>query len=161
LLKSGFTTADNCPDLDQRRELGLDQATYFSRLIGILRWCIELGRINIIVEVSLLSRFLACPREGHMQQAFDVFGYLKKHARSRMVFDEMVPAIDQSHFRVVDWSELYLEAKDAIPWDAPERRRVSVVASCFVDSDHAGCRLTRQSHTGVFIFVNNGPNFWH
>jgi hypothetical protein len=155
------TTADYRPELDQSKKLGPDQATYFAGLIGVLRWCIELGRIDIIVEVSLLSRFLACPREGHMQQAFHVFGYLKKHARSRMVFDETEPAIDQSRFRVVDWSEFYPGAVEAIPQDAPEPRGVSVVTSCFVDSDHAGCRLTRRSHTGVIIFVNNSPILWH
>jgi hypothetical protein len=74
------TTADSRPELDQSKALGPDQATYFAGLIGILRWCIELGRIDIIMEVSLMSRFLACPHEGHMQQAFHVFGYLKKHA---------------------------------------------------------------------------------
>jgi hypothetical protein len=130
--------ADYCPELDQSKELGLDQATYFTGLIGVLHWCIELGWINIIVEVSLLSSFLACPREGHMQQAFHVLGYLKKHARSRMVFDETVPAIDQSRFWVVDWSEFYLEAEEAIPWDAPKPRVVSVVTSCFVDSTMLG-----------------------
>jgi hypothetical protein len=50
-----------------------------------------------------------------MQQAFHVFGYLKKHARSRMVFDEMVPAINQLRFRVVDWSEFYPDTEEAIP----------------------------------------------
>jgi hypothetical protein len=155
------TTADYHPELDQSKELGPDQATYFAGLIGILRWCIELGRIDIIVEVSLLSRFLACPRVGHMQQEFHVFGYLKKHAQSRMVFDEMEPAINQSRFRVVDWSEFYLDAEDAIPREAPEPRGVLVVTSCFVDSDHAGCRLTRWSHTGILIFVNNVLILWN
>jgi hypothetical protein len=135
--------------------LGPNQAT--ERLVVV----IELGRINIILEVSLLSQFLACPCEGHLQEAFHVFGYLKKHARSQMVFNEMVPAINQSRFRVVDWSDFYPEAKEAIPWDTPEPRGVSVVTSCFVDSDHAGCRLMRWSHTGVLIFVNNAPILWH
>jgi hypothetical protein len=76
------TTADYPPELDQSKELGPDQATYFAGLIGVLCWCIELRRIDIIVEVSLLSRFLPCPCEGHMQQVFHVFGYLKKHVRS-------------------------------------------------------------------------------
>jgi hypothetical protein len=78
-----------------------------------------------------------------------------------MVFDETEPAIDQSHFRVVDGSEFYTDAEEAIPWDAPESRGVSVVTSCFVDSDHAGCQLTRRSHTGVIIFVNNALILWH
>jgi hypothetical protein len=84
-----------------------------------------------------------------MQQAFHVFGYLIKHARSRMVFEKMVLEIDQSHSRKVDWTEIYPEAKEAIPQDAPELRGVLVVMSCFVDSDHAACRLTRWSHTCV------------
>jgi len=30
-------------------------------LMGVLRWCIELGSVDIIVEVGLLARFQACP----------------------------------------------------------------------------------------------------
>jgi hypothetical protein len=29
--------------------------------------------------------------------------------------------------------------------------------SCFVDTDHAGNKVTRRSHTGVFILLNNTP----
>ena len=35
-----------------------------------------------------------------------------------------------------------------------------VVMSCYVDADHAGCRVTRRSHTGVIIFVNRAPILW-
>jgi hypothetical protein len=58
-------TADYRPELDQSKEFRPDQVTYFAGLIGVLHWCIKLGRIDIIVEVSLLSRFLACPHKGH------------------------------------------------------------------------------------------------
>ena len=53
------------PELDVTPELGDRQVTYYQGLIGVLRWICELGRIDILVEVSMLSRFLACPREGH------------------------------------------------------------------------------------------------
>jgi hypothetical protein len=33
--------------------------------------------------------------------------------------------------------------------------------SCFVDADHAGCRVTRHSHTGILIFVNRAPILWY
>jgi hypothetical protein len=33
--------------------------------------------------------------------------------------------------------------------------------SCFVDADHAGCRETRCSHSGVIIYVNRAPILWH
>jgi hypothetical protein len=32
--------------------------------------------------------------------------------------------------------------------------------SCFVDVDHAGCRETRRSHSGIIIFVNCAPILW-
>ena len=33
--------------------------------------------------------------------------------------------------------------------------------SCFVDADHAGCRETRRSHTGIIIFVQRMPIIWY
>ena len=32
--------------------------------------------------------------------------------------------------------------------------------SCFFDADHAGCRVTIRSHTGVIIFINKTPILW-
>ena len=34
---------------------------YYQELIGILRWAVELGRIDITMEVSMLSSHLALP----------------------------------------------------------------------------------------------------
>jgi hypothetical protein len=138
------TTADYLPELDPTKELELERARYLAGIIGILRWCIELRRIDIIMEVSLRSQFLACPHEGHLYQAFHVFGYLKKHARSWMVFNKTELEVAQSGFWEVDWMEFYLEAKEAIALDVLEPRGCLVVTSCFIDSDYAGCRLTRE-----------------
>ena len=49
------------PELDTSRELTDERALYFMSLIGILRWAVELGRIDITTEVSELSSFLAAP----------------------------------------------------------------------------------------------------
>jgi hypothetical protein len=35
------------------------------------------------------------------------------------------------------------------------------VVSCFVDDDHAGCRVTRRSHTGIIIYVQGAPIMWY
>ena len=43
------------PELDTSQELDPDAASYYLTIIGILRWIFELGRIDIITEVSLLS----------------------------------------------------------------------------------------------------------
>jgi hypothetical protein len=64
------------PELDASPELSPRQANYFQGLIGVLRWIIELGRIDIMVSVAMLSRFLAAPREGHLNEVLHIFAYL-------------------------------------------------------------------------------------
>lgn len=148
------------PELDSSPLLGPEKASYFMSLMGVLRWAIELGRLDIMVEAGLLSRFMAAPREGHLDQMFHIFAYLKKYNRSTVAFDWTKPQLDESKFTKCDWTENYPDAKEPIPTNIPEPRGKSVVTTCFVDADHAGCRLTRRSHTGVVIFVNRAPILW-
>ena len=91
---------------------------------------------------------------------FHVFAYLKRHNRSALVFDWTEPEFDTTQFRECDWKEYYPGATEAIPDNMPEPRGRSVTSTCFVDADHAGCRLTRRSHSGVLIFVNRAPIIW-
>lgn len=123
----------------------------------MLRWLCELGLIDIMTSVSMMSRYLVQARRGHLEQVFHIFAYLKEHERSTMVFDDTVPDLCGSNFVKCDWLEFYPEAREAMPSDAPEPLGKSVVVSCFVDADHAGCRVTRRSHTEVLIFVNRAP----
>ena len=154
-LASGYR-----PELDASPELDENRASYFASLMGVLRWCIELGRIDIIVEVNLLARFQACPREGHLEQMFHLFAYLKRYNRSSLVFDWTEPSLDETMFKECDWKEYYPGATEAIPDNMPEPRGKPVSTTSFVDADHAGCRLTRRSHSGVLIFVNRAPIIW-
>jgi hypothetical protein len=137
-----------------------ERASYYMSLMGVIRWAIELGRMDIMVEAGLLARFQAAPREGHLEQLFHIFAYLKKYNRSTVCFDWTEPVFDESQFSVCDWKEYYPDAKELIPPDMPEPLGKSVVTTCFVDADHAGCKLTRRSHTGVLVFVNRAPILW-
>ena len=74
-----------------------------------------------------------------------------------MVFDDTEPKYREDRFIKADWSEFYPNAREAIPSDMPEPRGKEVVTSCFVDADHAGCKATRRSHTGVVLMVNRAP----
>ena len=148
------------PELDLSPELGSKQLNYFRGLIGILRWIGELGRIDILMPVSILSRYLVSARQGHLEQAFHIFAYLKTHLRSTMVFDDTVPNYGSKRFVKCDWSEFYPDAAEAIPANKPQPRGKEVCMSCFVDADHAGCRETRRSHSGIIIFVNRAPILW-
>jgi hypothetical protein len=148
-------------ELDTTRELDDRRVTYYQGLIGVLRWMCELGRIDIIVPVSMLSRYLAAPRAGHLEQALHIFAYLKAHGKSSLVFDDTVPDFDEERFTECDWAEYYPGAAEALPPRAPELRGKSVIMTAFVDADHAGCKVTRRSHSGIIIFVNRAPILWY
>jgi hypothetical protein len=53
--KQPFSTQSYAPELDTSEECTDDEATLYENLIGILRWIIELGRIDIAFELSALS----------------------------------------------------------------------------------------------------------
>ena len=65
------------PELDGTPELDRQNVKFYQELIGILRWVTELGRADILYEVSLLSQYQASPRQGYLDHVLHVFGYLK------------------------------------------------------------------------------------
>jgi hypothetical protein len=148
------------PELDDSTPLDPDTASYFQSIIGVMRWMVEIGRIDIATEVSLLSSHLAYPREGHLEAALHVMAYLKAKHNSRLVFDPTYPDIDQSSFHKCDWKEFYGDAIEALPHDAPKPLGKDVDIRMMVDSDHAGDKKTRRSRTGFLIFVNSAIVDW-
>jgi hypothetical protein len=93
-LKSKASTplsAGYRPELDTSDELDPKRANYFQGVIGVLRWIVELGRVDILVAVAMLSRYLAMPRTGHLDEALHVFAYLKQYIRSTLVLDDTAP----------------------------------------------------------------------
>jgi hypothetical protein len=49
------------PEADTTAELDDSRAKYYQGLIDVLRWMIELGRIDIMASVAMLSHFFANP----------------------------------------------------------------------------------------------------
>ena len=143
------------PELDTTPELNLKGMRYYQEQIGVLRWAVELGRIDIAMEVSMLSTHLAAPREGHLQQVYHCFAYLKTKPKRTLAFDSQHPMIDDSSFEKCDLHDFYRGAQKPIPGDAPEPS-----THCFVDADHAGNRVTRRSQSGILLFVNRAPILW-
>ena len=102
------------PELDSSPELdGSDGAdgAYYQSLIGILQWMVDIGRIGIFYEVSMMSSYLVLPREGHLAQVFHIFAYLKKHHNSSLVFDPSYPDFKIETFPKHDWKKLYGDVK--------------------------------------------------
>ena len=154
-------TRDYRPESDTSAELNSKDATYFQSLIGILRWIVELGRIDITMETSALASMMALPRRGHLDQVFHMFAFLKAKHNGCMVFDPTDPDIDASQFVREDWSAAaYGECREEVPTNMPEPRGVAFTIRAFVDSDHAGDVTTRRSRTGFIIFLNSAPIYW-
>ena len=98
---------------------------------------VELSRIDMITEVSVLSSHLALPRAGHLDAIFHIFAYLDKKHNSRIVFDPSYPTVNPSNFEDCDWKHFYGDVREALPPDVPEPRGKDVDLRMFVDSDHA------------------------
>jgi hypothetical protein len=148
------------PELDISPILDAAHHTLYMQLVGILRWAVELGCIDIHLSVALLAQYLAQPRVGHLNQVYHIFAYIKAHLRSLIILDATLPFVDETRFQTVDWRDFYPEAQEAIPLNAPLPRGKPVIMSCFVDADHAGNHITRRSHTGIVIFCNRAPIIW-
>ena len=149
------------PEIDTSPELGTEGHRYYQELIGMLRWAVEIGRLDILLEVSMLSHHLALPREGHLEQVFHIFGYLKQHPKRKIAFDPEHPVVDERRFKEYDWYDFYRDAREAIPTNAPPPRGRAVSTHCFVDASLANDLSTRRSQTGILIFVNRAPILWY
>ena len=64
------------PCMDVYPLLSPDEASYFQTIFGVMRWMVELGRINIAVEVSQISSLMAMQRQGHLVNALHIMSYL-------------------------------------------------------------------------------------
>lgn len=152
------------PELEDTLELDSQEITYYQELIGILRWAIELGRVDILHEVSLMSAYQAAPRQGHLSRVLDIFAYLKQDPKKTLYFSPELLLLDEVAFtsKRADFREQYGALSEPIPPGTPEPRgRGPCILTAFVDAAHASNRVTRRSHTGYLIFLNRAPIIWY
>ena len=167
--KTPFTSSTYRPELDATDFCEPSVIAFYQNMIGILRWACELGRLDILLETSLLSQYMVSPRIGHVRQAINMFSYLKQHDRSWLVFDpekfdiEWVPMGSEPSpkERAEILGKMYPDAMDKDPPGMPRPLGVSIQLTMFVDADHAGNSVTRRSHTGIIIFANMAPIQWY
>jgi hypothetical protein len=146
--KNPFSSNDYRPELDTSVECTKEQNQFYQNIIGILRWVVELGRIDIGYKVSLLSSYLAIPRTGHLNQALHIMKYLDIHSENILTFDPEEYFLSPDLRREASdkgraMRGLYGNANEELPPNAPEPRGCAIQINCFVDSDHAGDKLTR------------------
>ena len=54
------------PEMDVTGELKVDGVQWYQELIGTLRFTVEIGRIHILLELSLMSNHFSLPQEVHI-----------------------------------------------------------------------------------------------
>ena len=111
------------PEIDVTPELDERLTNRYQQLIGILRWSIELGRIDIHTEVSCLSQHLCCPRQAHLLAVYKIFHYLQANLTKnpgRLAFDGKPILTDERLFETSvtdldEWKDFYPDACEAMP----------------------------------------------
>ena len=86
----------------------------YRELIGILRWEIDIGRIDILLKVFLLSSHLELPCIGHLQAVYWIFAYLKQVPKQRLYFDPKKPIISEDRLQIFYWEDFYKDAREPI-----------------------------------------------
>ena len=76
-----------------------------------MRLSIEIGRINILMEVSCLYHYMCSPREGNINYAYRIFNYTQKNMgkkSGRMTYN---PMYDQNYNNLFE-----VDGKDLNRW---------------------------------------------
>ena len=84
-------------------ECDKEYSRMYISLVGILRWIIELGRIDIVRETSMMTSYSTMPRQGHSGQVIHMFSFPKIYHHSWLVLDPYYPDIDLSDFPKQNW----------------------------------------------------------
>jgi hypothetical protein len=153
------------PKMDTSKLLNDKGHRKYQMLIGMLVWVVTIGRIDVAHATPFLSRFTACPWQGHLERLLRVFGYLKKQPNRRIVVDSREPiyeggqdALDMDYTK--ELGDQYPEAHKEIDTNPPSPLVKEMEITVFVDSDHAHDQAIRKSMTGIVIFVRRTPVFY-
>ena len=147
---------DYHPELDESTILDEEQGSRYRSIIGSLMWAVTLGRFDIQYATVTLARYANAPREGHMQAARRILGYLSKFRKGKLMIDPSKPKYDDFQEQESPyWKEYYPDATEELPPDMPEPKGQSCKMTIFVDADHARDQVTRRSVTGIAVFINN------
>ena len=143
-------------------EIGPELQSQYLQIIRICQWAVEIVRVDIFLEVYLLSQYQAGPRLGHLEVLYNVFAYLKKHKyMGKVAYDSKTPEVDESAFNNnADSNDFYRDGEEELPPNIPDPRGNVVRISAFSDANHAGNVVTCRSHSCIIIFVQNDPNIW-
>lgn len=141
--------ANDHPELDTSELLDIEWTKIYQSLIGALQWVIQIGRWDISTAVMTLSRFRAAPRQGHLDRAKRIHGYLRKMRHGVNRIRTEAPDYSNIPEKVYEWENtVYRGAKEEIPADAPRPLGESIVQTSYVDANLYHDLISGRSVTG-------------
>jgi len=150
------------PKLDESELLDDDGTARFQSLIGQMQWAVSLGRFDIGTAVMTMSGYRVAPKEGHLERAKRIVGYLSKmkHAAIRVRVEE--PDYSDLPETQYDWSSsVYGNIKEEVPDNAPKPLGKPVVMTSYVDANLYHDYSTGRAVTGILHFYNQTPIDWY
>ena len=112
---------------------------------------------------SSLSRFSVAPRQGHLEMARKLFGYLKKYPKRGHIINSDSPKIALEYQQVEvqqDFGGQYRYFHEDLDPRFPEPKLPELDINLFCDADHGHNKLTGQSITGIIAMVGSTPALW-
>ena len=107
------------PELDTTLELNAEGLQKYQEMIGMLRWAVKFGHVDMLLETAMMSTHFALPRVGHLEQDYHIFRYLKGASKRCIFLDPQHPDVDECSFTKYDWMDFYRDADERVPSDMP------------------------------------------
>jgi hypothetical protein len=148
-------------EVDTSYPLNADAMKLYQSYVGFFRWCIELGRIDICNDLGKLSSYLTYPQIRHTEAVLQVFSYLNKHGRSKLMFDPIARDWLNRDWTHPDWKDFYPGAVEKLPHGMPIPLGKPIQMNMFCDASHASDLVTRLSTTGFLLYLCGTPVVWY
>ncbi len=150
------------PEIDTSALLEPKQIQMYQSLIGSMQWAVSLGRLDIATAVMTLSGFRALPRQGHLDRAKRIVGYLAKMRHAVIRFRVSEPDYSDLPWFEYDWEKsIYGNVHEDIPTDAPIPLGKYVLLTHYLDANLYHDMLTGRSVSGILHFMNQTPLDWY
>lgn len=150
------------PELDTSELLDADGIKKYQSMIGAMQWAVSLGRIDITTAVMTLSGYRVAPRQGHLERAKRVYGFLTHFRESTVRFLTEEPDFSDLPEPLHDWDySVYGKVHEMVPNDCPEPLGRYVTTITYVDANLYHDMLTGRSVTGILHMLNRTPVDWY
>ena len=129
-------------------------------MIGSLIWLVEMRRLDICYEVSMLSSYLANPQYSYFPALLYLFGYLCLTHPTHLVLNPTCPQFEGDTKSEADWHEFYPNVSEKFLYKMPEPLSKPVKTKSYIDASWKDNKLSFQSCFGFILCINLSPIKW-